>query len=307
MPITSTLKWLTCLKNSAAVRLKSNEQYKFYIMKKRALLTAFILLVVTFSWVNAAVAEIFLQMQKDFLQKSKINLEDINTLSARYDARANGISVSRWQGRMLLNKVVNQMLLAPGKDYYVPAGKGRLKRNYHTYIYAPDYKSNYYRTLAYLVYHADRSGKELAAIYRQVRPLVYEIISKPRYLSTLLSFYVEHLLSTLDHIKKIDPHFVTFEKILLDLRENPRRDGYCDAVLCGSFWNHIIDKEFKKQMSSPCEPDAPSEYKDYCDNRNAYWFYSFWLRRYKESNLETVQAILQDLKLNFRDESATKP
>jgi uncharacterized protein YecT (DUF1311 family) len=125
-----------------------------------------------------------------------------------------------------------------------------------------------------------RDGKQLIAFYEDYKPFIYQWLTKDKFNQYGFDFIVKMLIVAHGEITQKKDWQLKLDKIN-QLLAVPRVPKY--TYIGGNPHECNIWETFDSEFCMSLE----------------YWFYSFWLRRYNENNMEQVLFILKEVGLHY--------
>jgi hypothetical protein len=187
--------------------------------------------------------------------------------------------------------------------------------NYFWYIYnsLPEFvnkderHSGYYRgesdqssedkLLAYSIYRLDRNPENLKKIFEIIKPRIKDIVSVEKYESLNIDREVASMLGTYKQISEIPDYKVLLAEAYSEIDTTTGSIEYEGDMetfrsfenSAYGFSNDLVSEIISKHLSLDCYSNLYSSP-----------YLSFWMRRNKEGNMETVYSILSEIDELYR-------
>lgn len=111
-----------------------------------------------------------------------------------------------------------------------------------------------------------------------------------------MNLYVEALIDTYDHITQIDHYEKKLDDIFYAVKEQDADESiFCRTPEQYELYQDILNPRIVEQFIG-----SHSYHENYGEHADALWFHSFWMRRHREKNAETVYQILQEIDEHYQ-------
>lgn len=190
-------------------------------------------------------------------------------------------------------------------QYYPPQAHLRIAWYENIINAIPEFADNAYRYaygerptqdayFAYLATHVSRDPDNLKALWDRFGNRILDLVPAAVYRSTDLSGYTQALLSTYADLHNRGD----FEQLMRDIDRAEKTidpDDWASNISEGLY--RIFEPFFASELVSQWRRDEAM--LDHDDYNEVVWFYSFWLRRWREGNVAVVYQILLDINAHY--------
>lgn len=232
------------------------------------------------------------------------------------DVEAGTIDLSDDRMRALVQRVLTRLMTDHGLeafDFYGEKSYPRLAYWENIVVQLPDHvqygvherysgysdmRDEASRALAYLVYRTDRSPKHLRALFERYRKVVFAAVPRQRYHAAGWGRFTRGLLASYDHLVTHAKYPEILDQVDREIREADESEMFSGGRTANSYgiyasYGLIASKVQAEFVHEGGGYSTGDEYTD------VVWFSSFWLRRYREGNMEVVRDILRELEAHY--------
>jgi hypothetical protein len=148
--------------------------------------------------------------------------------------------------------------------------------------------------LAYLIYQLSRESENIGFVWMACKSALFTMLQKDAYVATGYQDLVNGLLEThtfLDANQNIETRLDSMSVALNDVQHDNYDATGSEIPLYGPYVTTEIREHFGW--------GSDHEGKKTLNSTSSIWFPSFWVRRHREGNVETVLAILEEIQAHY--------
>lgn len=241
--------------------------------------------------------------------RSSLELDEV-------DVGAGSVGLSDDRMRALVQRVLTRLVIDHGLeafDFYDKESYPRLAYWENIVVQLPDYvqygvherysgysdmRDEASRALAYLVYRTDRSPKHLRALFERYRDLVFAAVPRERYHAAGWGRFTRGLLASYDHLVAHAKYPKILDQVDRYVREADESEMFSGGRTANSYGIYAGYGLIAPKVQAEFVRDGGG-YSPDDESTDVVWFSSFWLRRYREGNMEVVRDILRELEAHY--------